>query len=702
MRNMEAAMKTNQLSLRVGALALAVANTVFADEVPLHQADEIVVTATRFKESSQGKPVSITVITQQEIQQSAAKTVPDLLAEQTGIVAHDLFGSNAANATVDMRGFGATGGQNTLILLDGRRVGDIDLSGVQWAAVPLSAIERIEIMRGSGAVLYGEGASAGVINIITKAPEKMANAMTIGAMAGSYGTQGERVNANYFGQAAGINVSADHFVSDGYRANNRNEQSNAQADMRWLTEAGEFALKVGADRQDIRLPAGRQVQPSIGLNQLADPRGTRTPLDYASRDGNRASLEWQRDTGWGEFNVGFGYRDKNQKSYFDQGGFPIYNDADLNVISVTPRIRILQPLLGLENSLVVGLDWYKWDYHKRISDLPGNIDQPHNTVRANQENTGLYLYDTLRLSALTTLSGGLRSEHLHISANDTFDPTAPGALFGSGAPAGTQTENQYAYELGLRHQISAAAALTGKFSRSFRFANVDEIYESSPVFTQQFQFLRPQTAKTMEIGLEQKFARGNLRSALFQTDVRDEIHLDPFTGGVGNTNLPPSRRRGLELDAKWRATTNVTLGAGYTYTEAKFLEGTFPGNVFFGTNISVAGKTVPLVPQHKLDLTGSWEITSQTRFNGVISYVSKQFMDNDEPNSLGINIPAYTVADIKLTHHVGPWNLSAAINNLFNRQYFGYAVRSNFTADRYEAYPLPERNASVRLEYTFK
>ena len=133
-------------------------------------ADEVVVTATRFKESYIDKPVNVTVITAEDIRQSAAKTVPDLLSEQAGIAIHDFFGNNAATTTVDLRGFGITGAQNTLILVDGRRVTDIDLSGVQWSAVPLAAIERIEIVRGSGAVLYGDGATAGVINIITKSP----------------------------------------------------------------------------------------------------------------------------------------------------------------------------------------------------------------------------------------------------------------------------------------------------------------------------------------------------------------------------------------------------------------------------------------------------------------------------------------------------------------------------------------------------
>jgi iron complex outermembrane receptor protein len=77
-------------------------------------------------------------------------------------------------------------------------------------------------------------------------------------------------------------------------------------------------------------------------------------------------------------------------------------------------------------------------------------------------------------------------------------------------------------------------------------------------------------------------------------------------------------------------------------------------------------------------------------------------MDNDEGNTLGVKIPAYTVADLKLAHETGAWRLSAGINNLFNRKYYNYAVRSQFVVDRYNAYPLPERNAAVTVEYAFR
>ncbi|HXV09665.1 MAG TPA: TonB-dependent receptor [Burkholderiales bacterium] len=675
-----------------------------AAELPVTVGEPVIVTATRFEDRYLDKPVNVTVITEEDIRRSTAKTVPELLSEQAGIVIHDFFGNNAATTTVDLRGFGITGTQNTLILLDGRRIADNDLSGIQWGAIPFAAIERIEIVRGSGAVQFGDGATTGVINIITRSPAKIGNLVVLQGRAGSYDTVEGQLYANYFAGTVGFNLIASGYRSDGYRDNNENRQGNAQAEVRWLTGGSDVSFKVGGDSQKLRLPGARTVQPSADVNQLeTDRRGTSTPLDYADRAGSRATLDWSHETGIGQLIFGLGYREKEQKSYFDQGGFPDYRIADLDVWSLSPRMRFPQPLAGLPNTLVAGLDFYRWDYRLRVSNSPSNITQPLNTVDARQENTALYLHNTMRLSPRVTLMAGARGERYRIDATDSFDPTAPGGAFGSGAPAGSQEETEYAYELALRYQFAAQWAATGRAGRSYRFANVDEIYEfgGAPAFSREFQFLRPQTVVSYDAGLERRTASGAARATLYVIDVTDEIHLDVFSTGIGNTNLPPSRRRGLELDAQQTLGSALRLAGAYTYTDAEFLEGMLPGSAFTQQNVVIAGKTVPLVPRHKANAGAYWTFAPRSLLSALVTYVGSQYMDNDEGNT-GVKIPAYTVVDLKLAWADRGWRLSAAVNNLFGERYYNYAVRSQFVADRYNAYPLPERNFTMTAEYTFR
>src|SRR5688572_25141549 len=147
--------------MRLAAIAMLAA---LAPAALAQSNDAVLITATRFPEEVRRLPASVTVLEAADIERSAARNLPELLAEQPGLAMRDFFGNNAAGASIDLRGYGITAPQNTLVLVDGRRLSDFDLSGVQWAAIPLAGIERIEILRGTGAVLYGDGATTGVVN----------------------------------------------------------------------------------------------------------------------------------------------------------------------------------------------------------------------------------------------------------------------------------------------------------------------------------------------------------------------------------------------------------------------------------------------------------------------------------------------------------------------------------------------------------
>jgi iron complex outermembrane receptor protein len=660
----------------------------------------VIIEAPRFPEDVRRLPASVTVLEAADIERSAARTLPELLAGEAGLTAKDLYGNNAAAASVDLRGFGATGTQNTLILVDGRRVADIDLSGVQWAAIPLAAIERIEILRGSGSVLYGDGASAGVVNIITRSPLKQGRRAQAMAQVASYATREGQLYGSYAGDAVGFNATLHGYDADGYRENNRNLQRNSAFNLRWGPGESYFDLRLGTDRQDLRLPGARTLQPSIGLDEYAaNPRGAQTPLDWSSRDGERVGATFVTRIGEAELNLGADWRDKHQRAYFDQGGFPITRNDRLAMTALTPRLRVPFVLAGWRHSLTIGADRISWRYDSGRSDRPENAGQPINRVRIDRDTQALYVQDRVELSPASLLTLGWREERVEYRATDAFDPTAPGGAFGSEAPAAAERQREHAWELGLRHALSPAWALFARAGRSLRFVGADEIYENDALFAAQFQILRPQVALTHELGAEWRARAARLRGTLFQTEVEDEIHLDAFTPGVGNTNLPPSRRRGLELDGDWRVAPALRLYGGYAYTDARFREGVLAGSGFaIGTNLDIAGRHVPLVPEHKLNLGIAWEIAPRTLLSMAMSAVSEQYMDNDEPNTLGTKIPAYQVVDLKLARDFRWGRLAAAVNNLTDERYYTYAVRSPFTPDRYSVYPLPGRTVALIAE----
>lgn len=686
--------KSVRTAVATGWVALSlIAGGALADD------DAVVVTAPRFREDARNLPASVTVIKAEDIAKSAARTLPELLSEQVGIHARDLFGNNGAAATVDLRGYGASAPQNTLILLDGKRLNDFDLSNVQWAAIPLSNVERVEILRGAGAVLYGDGASAGVINIISRSPLKQAPAFEAYGRVASFDTLEGQLAANFGNDAFGANATLHGYRSDGYRENNRNEQSNATANLRWALGEGALDFNFGADRQHLRLPGGRRVRPSIGLDQVAnDPRGTNTPDDYGDRDGYRAGVTLSQRFGEAELIVGLDYRKKDTNTFALIGGFSQSRADDLDLSTFTPRLRLPFATGALRHALTFGVDLRRWRYDSRRSDQVANLAQPINQVSVRQDVSAFYLYDRIELGAATRITLGYRTARVKYDATDTVDVSAPGCFFCAAAAPVNETQNQHAWEVGLRHALDASWTLLGRAGRSFRFVNAEEVYEFNALFAPEFQVLQPQHATTYEAGFE--WRRGALwtRAMLFRTDVHNEIHLDPFSTGIGNYNLPKSRRKGAELEARWRPASAWQLGVAYAYTDARFVDGVMPGSAFaIGTNLSLVDKRVPLVPEHKLNLTAAWDWGARTRLSAALVTISSQYMDNDEPNT-GTKIPAYTVVDLKLARRY-PWGrVALMVNNLFDEHYYNYAVRSAFTADLYSAFPLPGRTVGLSAE----
>ena len=111
-------------------------------------------------------PNQVTVITEDEIKKSGKTELVDVLSDIAGVTFRSY--STGAEAQVSMRGFGENSYGRVQVLVDGRSLNNPDMSGLNWQSIPLSSIEKIEILDGPSAVLYGSGAVGGVINIITK------------------------------------------------------------------------------------------------------------------------------------------------------------------------------------------------------------------------------------------------------------------------------------------------------------------------------------------------------------------------------------------------------------------------------------------------------------------------------------------------------------------------------------------------------
>ncbi len=637
---------------------LILASPGHAQQQPVTVANEVVVTATRFKEPPQDLAVGVTVISQEQIRNSTAATVPELLGQFPGIHVRDNSGS--PNWQVDMRGFGIFGDQNTLVLLDGQRISENEQATVNWAAIPLSAIERIEIMRGSGAVLYGGGATGGTINVITKAPQKSSKSGFLGAGFGSYNTGGYRAGLNLAGENLGLIVNAGHLETDNYRDSNRLRQQNAQADLRYTGAFGTLYAKFGGDDQQLLLPnALTEALIAANRRQAAAPFGS-----YTNMSGGYVNLGGEFKLGDAEFALNAGYRSRET----DAALF-LTVATKVTVTSLTPRVKLPFTIAGTNHTLVAGVDWEDWDFDGTAAPTAfATLKRPLST----QRNRAAYFQDSVALSAATVLSAGVR---FHRTTFETSD-------IASGNAASSERDLR-AFEISARHRFGESVAVYGKFGNSFRVPNVNDNFS---LFTGTIAQLEPQTSHDREIGTELRLGRAGYRLALYEMNVNNEIHFNPVT--FSNVNLPPTRRYGFELEGKWQVTTGLSAFANYTHAVAKFREGTFAGN------------DVPLVPRHSANLGAAWEFMPRTRLNANVNYVGEQMFDNDETNTFGRKMPSYTLVDLKLVNETRGWQLSAAVKNLFNQQYFSYGLFTGFPT--FIAYPAPGRSYLVSAQYAFK
>jgi iron complex outermembrane receptor protein len=674
--NKETAMKD---PFKLSLLALAFSNIAYAEEVPTYIGDDIVVTATRFPAPADATASNVTIVTAKDIEASGARSVQELLSHQAGINARSVDGT--PDMSLDMRGFGKTGDQNVVILLDGQRLNENEDTPTKLSFIPLDNIERIEIMRGSGAVLFGAGASGGVINIITKsAAATPGGSVALGI--GSYSGREGRVSWNGRGDHTSLRLAAAQLETDNYRKNNADRQRSLMGDLRHDFTAGTAFVKFGAEDQSLRFPSERVVSPTQGIDELStDRRGTSSPDDYSKRDSAFVTTGLSVLAGAGSLAVEAGYRNKNQEANFVR--FGSYLKGDGNTTSVGVRYRLPYRSAAAVHTLIVGADYADWDYHSLRANDP--VSAPIADVAATQRNQSVYFLHLSTFGA-TTLSLGAREERVEQQARDK--------LSSESYAQGNVANRVRAYEFGIKQGVAQGLSVSAKLGRSYRLPVVDEIYSQwgGPVYDSIVIPLKPQRSLDGEIGIDYRRGTSHLRASAYRMEVRDELHYNALT--YENMNLSPTLHQGVELEGETRVSASLSVFANYTYAQARFVSGSYGGT-------DVAGKNIPLVPRHRVNLGGTWRVDEQDSVSANLSHVGRQVFDNDQDNTFGQEIPSYTTVDAKFIRESGPWKWTFAVNNLTNEKYYTYGIRSRTTPGRYNAYPMPERNFNLGAEYRF-
>lgn len=659
------------MSVRCSRTALAAALAVVFQPVLADTARElppIVVTATRFLSDPAAHPIAAQVITAEEIRDSSAITVSEVLSKLAGVHTRISF-TGVPDMPIDLRGFGMTGDSNTLVLINGLRISENENATARLSAIPVDSIERIEILRGSGAVLYGGGATGGTVNIITRSPVVSGLSGNVSALAGGHGLRGLRAGLRHGDGKRGLSLYAQRHENDNYRNNSRAELDAISGELRFGGGEDFIALVVNADDQKSRLPGAR-----TEAQLSSDPRGTSTPNDFLHSDSRKFVLRGERRLGDLTLALDLSQRNKQADMYSETAWGTSRMKTDVDVTSVAPRVLWKSRLAGIDNRLTLGVDWSKWSYG---NDTLGTGWLSSLDETGKQNDRALYLRDELHFPSGTRLSLGARRERVEQTHGERLVPR----------PETTVERYLSAYELAAQQPLGAGFSAYGRVGKSYRIANIDE---NRCWFAPCPALLKPQRSDDRELGAEWRGQHASARAGLFDLDIEDEIHYNALT--FSNSNLSPTRRRGLELEGQLVIGDTIDVAARYTRTQARFRSGVYGG-------VDVSGNDVPLVPKNRFGLNVGWQVAATTRLGLNLVHVGAQRYDNDQAN-LFRKMPSYTVADVKLSHETGAWRLAAGINNLFDEKYYSYGI-VNGAYTSFNAYPDDRRHAYVSAEYRF-
>ncbi|TVR58328.1 MAG: TonB-dependent receptor [Spirochaetaceae bacterium] len=629
---------------------------------------DLVVTADRILTEIVSTAGNITVITADQIRESGATNLVELLGRQSGVTFRSF--SNEAQAELDMRGFGEGSAGRVLILVNGRRQNNPDMSGINWLSIPVDSIERIEVLRGSASALYGNHAVAGVINIITREATNPLEITAFGSF-GSFMSHQERVGIRHAGDRYRVQASAEHFSTEGHRDRSGYRALNFGLGI-GLDANEHIALSVGGRYATVsyELPGG------LAKQQFEqDPSQAGNPADDATENQFvvDADIEWRLgDQTRIEIPLGYSLKmlERDTVSFFS------FTNTDLHSFTASPAVVLdwdfgtvpVRTRLGLDGS------WARQD-GRRFSD-----------VERDTQSDGFTLGQlTLGGSIANTVYIG---EQIDLSTAARYDRAVASALKDASDIDDSKTHHAVVFDLGTVYRPVEFAKTFVSGGTLFRYPSIDE-QASVQGFGDQFENeLDPERGFTIEAGAGFYLGRKvRLDASLFWLQMRDEI---AFVGGFGaggrNTNIDETRRIGGELQVVLEPFDQLRLSAGYRYVDAVFIKG------------DDRGKKIPLVADHELDADLAIRLLPGVQFGPAITYRSEAFQSHwNDPYSAD-KIDAYFVTDffLRVQPSAVPGNLalSAELTNVFDRNYAQLVVSDSY-------YPAPGRGFRLAAAFSY-
>ncbi|WP_374266935.1 TonB-dependent receptor [Zoogloea sp.] len=731
--------------IRPLAMAIALIHSPFAlaaDAGAERELETVTISASRSETNVEEMPLHTTVIARDEIERSPAQTLDQLLR---GVPGMNFSGVPASQSDptghqTKMRGLGNA---KVLVLLDGVPIHDPFYMTTQWFKLPLSNIERVEVVRGGNSSLWGNMAVAGVVNVVTRRARDNAGEVTMSI--GSRGTANLALSKNFaVSEALSFHLAADLYHTDGYqttpseylwrfpgkgavRADNRNLQLTT-----YFKPASDLSgfVRVGyhVQDQDISYENGSNVQRSpdfaANLTKALGAGSSLTANAWAQyvrfEKYNGSTCYYQGGTSCVNSNsasltpaavndhvVEF-YTQYGHQRYREQGASLIYS----------------QRLAGRWTGFEAGIDYraLKAEDTERFYTTPTSPAVPQGNFNSSTFGEGRQtfagLFGQTRVFPIDPLEVTLsaRFDTWRISDRANTRSTAAGVTTGGELPA--SDKSAFNPSLALRYELTDAASLRAAAYKAFRapgFNNLTRTFGTGTSTTIANPDLAPETLTGWELGGDYRKGPLSLSATYFMYDIKDMIATytakagsapaqvqlicgGPALPGCGGsakyyTNDQDGRAHGVELTGNWRIRHDLSLDAWYTRTETYL---TRHGNIV----TDPVGVQLVAVPKDLASIGVNWRPLEKLRTFAEVRYIGAMLLDTTSTNgTTRFGQGSNTVVNASATWAWSPAvDVFGSVVNLFDRAYSENAYAYNQPYNRSLSQPRA-LSAGLRMRF---
>ena len=627
-----------------------------------------------FNEVDTFAPFSSEVYTQDDIKNSNATNIYDFLSQNTSLSLAPSSG-NRFSKKISARGYGLTiGSHNLVVTLNGRRLNNIDTSGPEIAGVNINDIERVEITKGSGSVIYGDSAMAGAIHFYTKK-----NIQTkISTTSGNYGVSQTSASVGINDEKIDLNISLDNSKHDGFHkaatggVKDKGKQTKSSIGGTYTTDGGtEISLDLYRTNSDIRYPnylSDAQFE--------ADPTGSGSGSRYTYRDAESSTTNFKVKRNWGE-----NFEFTTNRSAIDKESRNFYSYSGATVDNYKYDYKSNDYLLTYTNGDI------KIDSGVNIFDGKRTVESTSVSSRNTTSKENLGVFSQLQYSRNDSVfTVGARSEKVDYK----YSPESGTALSGE--------YDLNAFDIGINTSLSPNTTIFTNYNHAFQAPLIDRFFISAtwPATGQVFNgFVRPSKSRTFNIGLNHLTDNSKTKLTLYRSNIKDEMFLCKSNAASDcglygdNLNLDKSHKQGLELQNKYVFSPKWSTGLNYAYTIAK-IDSDDKGAG------ALNGKTNPMTSKHNISASVIYSLSNKTNMTLTQKYRSEAFAEEDYANIFTKKQPEYNSTNFNFSYNPNDdLSFSFDVENLFENSY-GTRLRDDVI------YPgNSTRNIKAGLTYKF-